>query len=198
MEVKQFTKRPVTISAIQWTGDNLRAVITFIEGMVVTNDLASAARWDDYRDLVDRNGLIIKTLEGQHIASVGDWIIKGVKGEHYPCKPDIFELTYTPAVGVEGLEVFAVPGRYLAVNRKNPGAQDVVLLTKAQAIIDQQAARIAELQKDADRYRWLEANSTYGIDYRQRPELTLPIYAPDHRDGLDAAIDAAMRSGESK
>ena len=57
----------------------------------------------------------------------------------------------------------------------------------------QQAARIAELQLDADRYRWLEANSTYGIDYRQRPELTLPIYAPDHREGLDAAIDAAMR-----
>ncbi len=67
-------------------------------------------------------------------------------------------------------------------------------LPKAQAIIDQQAARIAELQKDADRYRWLEANSTYGIDYRQRPELTLPIYAPDHREGLDAAIDAAMGS----
>ncbi len=61
-------------------------------------------------------------------------------------------------------------------------------------LTDQQAARIAELQKDADRYRWLEANSTYGIDYRQRPELTLPIYAPDHREGLDAAIDAAMGS----
>ena len=64
--------------------------------------------------------------------------------------------------------------------------------------LDQQAARIAELQLDADRYRWLwlEANSTYGIDYRQRPELTLPIYAPDHREGLDAAIDAAMGSEE--
>ena len=59
---------------------------------------------------------------------------------------------------------------------------------------EQQAARIKELQKDADRYRWIEANSTYGIDYRQRPELTLPIYAPDHREGLDAAIDAAMGS----
>lgn len=58
---------------------------------------------------------------------------------------------------------------------------------------DQQAARIAELQKNADRYRWLEANSTYGIDYRQRPELTLPIYAPDHHEGLGAAIDKAMK-----
>ncbi len=65
-------------------------------------------------------------------------------------------------------------------------------------LTDHQAARIAELQKDADRYRWLEANSTYGIDYRQRPELTLPIYAPDHRDGLDAAIDAAMEGSKGE
>ena len=39
----------------------------------------------------------VKTLEGEHLASKGDWIIKGVKGEFYPCKPDIFEMTYEPA-----------------------------------------------------------------------------------------------------
>lgn len=39
-------------------------------------------------------GLVIKTLEGEHIATIGDYIIKGVKGEYYPCKPDIFEMTY--------------------------------------------------------------------------------------------------------
>ena len=37
---------------------------------------------------------VIRTLEGDHIASPGDWIITGIKGEKYPCKPDIFELTY--------------------------------------------------------------------------------------------------------
>ena len=42
----------------------------------------------------EKNGLIIHTLEGNHSALIGDWIIKGVKGEFYPCKPDIFELTY--------------------------------------------------------------------------------------------------------
>jgi hypothetical protein len=41
-----------------------------------------------------RGGLIIKTLEGEHIATIGDYIIKGVSGEFYPCKPDIFEQTY--------------------------------------------------------------------------------------------------------
>ncbi len=40
------------------------------------------------------NGIIIRTLEGDHLASWGDWIIRGVMGEIYPCKPDIFEATY--------------------------------------------------------------------------------------------------------
>ena len=43
--------------------------------------------------------LAIKTLEGVMIANVGDWIIRGVQGELYPCKPDIFALTYEPAEG---------------------------------------------------------------------------------------------------
>lgn len=44
-----------------------------------------------------KGGLIIKTLEGEHIATIGDFIIKGVNGEFYPCKPDIFEKTYEKA-----------------------------------------------------------------------------------------------------
>jgi len=54
-----------------------------------------------------------------------------------------------------------------------------------------------DVAEDAARYQWLVKHSTYGIDYRQRPELTLSIYAPDHRDGLSAAIDAAMGQGGS-
>ena len=46
--------------------------------------------------------LMIPTLEGQMIAGEGDWIIKGVKGEFYPCKPDIFDATYEPAEEVAG------------------------------------------------------------------------------------------------
>jgi len=44
------------------------------------------------------NKFLISTLEGRHIVSEGDWIITGVKGEHYPCKPDIFEMTYEPVL----------------------------------------------------------------------------------------------------
>lgn len=77
----KFRKKPVVIEAVQWTGSNGNEIVRFITG------LPDAEAFDE----------TIKTLEGEMHASVGDWIIKGVKGEFYPCKPDIFEATYEPA-----------------------------------------------------------------------------------------------------
>lgn len=74
----RFTKKPVTIEAIQWLGDNADEILNFCPTAIVTSDT--------YVD--------IPTLEGAMQAQIGDWIIKGVKGEFYPCKPDIFALTY--------------------------------------------------------------------------------------------------------
>ena len=51
-------------------------------------------RWDDYLSIIERKGMKIPTLEGEMTASMGDYIIKGIQGEFYPCKPDIFEKTY--------------------------------------------------------------------------------------------------------
>lgn len=93
----QFRKKPVTISAIQWTGKNLREVIAFTDGPPDTRTAHAGMAWDAYADLVERDGLKIFTLEGKMHASVGDWIIRGVKGEFYPCKPDIFAATYDAA-----------------------------------------------------------------------------------------------------
>jgi hypothetical protein len=53
--------------------------------------------WEEYAEVVRKDGLKIFTMEGQLMATIGDWIIKGVKGEFYPCKPDIFAATYEPA-----------------------------------------------------------------------------------------------------
>lgn len=75
----KYRKKPVVIEALQYTGENADEIIEF------TKCLAQVG--------VSKS-LIISTLEGDHIASVGDYIIKGVKGEFYPCKPDIFEQTY--------------------------------------------------------------------------------------------------------
>ena len=83
--IKRYCKRPVTIHAIQWTGENTLEVVEFCHKFQVREKV------DVYQS---KYKLEIETLEGTINASVGDFIIKGVKGEVYPCKPDIFNLTY--------------------------------------------------------------------------------------------------------
>lgn len=87
---KLYRKKPVEVFAIKWTGDNLAAVINF-------TGLHHSARhwtWEEYDKIVATQGLKIFTLEGAMMADVGDMIIRGVAGEFYPCKPDIFAETY--------------------------------------------------------------------------------------------------------
>ena len=79
----KFRKKPIEIEAIQYgpyTVPTL-AVVLFL----------------GYHPQVTDEGIIISTLEGDMLARRGDWIIKGVKGEFYPCKPDIFAATYDPS-----------------------------------------------------------------------------------------------------
>ena len=82
-----FRKKPVVIEAVRWDG-KLR-VLKQLQDMGMETTIYSTG---DYP--IEICNLRIKTLEGEHIADIGDWIIKGVKGEFYPCKPDIFEQTY--------------------------------------------------------------------------------------------------------
>ena len=78
----KFRKKPVVIEAVQFVGGNFGVIEAFIGG-----------------DAEFRGGeIIVATLEGPLRAAPNDWIIKGVKGEFYPCKPDIFEATYEPVV----------------------------------------------------------------------------------------------------
>lgn len=93
----KYRKKPVVIEAVQWTGKNHREMWDFLTGK--TNEYITAEGDNFY---IDHNkvsgGLIIKTLEGEHIAGISDFIIKGISGEFYPCKPDIFEKTYEKVV----------------------------------------------------------------------------------------------------
>lgn len=88
-------KLPVIVSAIQWTGENLAEVLEFT-GRHPKFDEWFPGGFDEYQAFVknDRNVFKIKTLEGTHEAKPGDWIMRGVNGEHYPCDLDIFEKTY--------------------------------------------------------------------------------------------------------
>ena len=103
---QRFTKRPVTIEAAQLTGDTAQwhAIYLWVEA----NTLGSFEPLDVIEgrkpypesgvSIDPRDGrLIISTLEGLHWADEGDWIIRGVHGEFYPIKPDIFGATYQPA-----------------------------------------------------------------------------------------------------
>lgn len=94
--IKQYRKKPVVIDAIIWDGSmqSTKRVLNFVGQKVVINCSAASDAFSEYHTKCLREGLMIKTLEGQHIASIGDYIIKGVKGEFYPCKPDIFNKTY--------------------------------------------------------------------------------------------------------
>ena len=89
----KFRKKPVVVEAIKWTGDDLLELSNFIGPIQEANSLDQDFALYHAAMLVDSE-LYISTLEGKYKASIGDWIIKGVKGEFYPCKPDIFEMTY--------------------------------------------------------------------------------------------------------
>ena len=88
----EYTKKPVKISAVLFDGST--------ESLIALN---SSKFGLDPVKLVNENGkdyIVIPTLEGDMKASVGDYIIKGVNGEFYPCKPDIFEKTYDKSAWV--------------------------------------------------------------------------------------------------
>jgi len=87
----KFRKNPVVIEAIQWNPFEMliHDVMKFMgidKNQMEENGVLSVGKY--------KGELIIKTLEGDMTVSEGDWIIKGIKGEFYPCKPDIFEQTY--------------------------------------------------------------------------------------------------------
>ena len=73
-----YKKKPVTVAAVKWNGFNLQEIREF------TNNEA----------MIKNDVLIIPTLEGTMAAEIGSYIIRGIKGEYYPCRGDIFEDTY--------------------------------------------------------------------------------------------------------
>ncbi len=86
----KFRKKPVVIEAVQWNPGPNDVRFTFPDG----TDFLVDRRPETTLTNKDNPVLLIGTLEGTMEAQAGDWIIRGVKGEYYPCKPDIFEATY--------------------------------------------------------------------------------------------------------
>lgn len=91
--MSRYRKKPVVIEAFQFTGEPTRihGVPQWLWDALADRTIIPSP------DDASTKYLIIKTLEGDHRADPGDWIIQGIKGELYPCKPDIFAATYEPA-----------------------------------------------------------------------------------------------------
>lgn len=89
----KFRKRPIVIEAIQWTGYNFDEISRFTQ-------------YAAHSPSFEMDTVTIPTLEGDMVAHEDDWIIKGVEGEFYPCKPGIFAKTYE-AIEEEGINAAA-------------------------------------------------------------------------------------------
>ncbi len=94
MRAQLYVKKPVVIEAFEWTGkeEDLANLNDFCDSFSVLPVVTSPIKAEARKAIV----LIIPTLEGDHTALPGDFIIKGIAGEFYPCKPDIFWKTYDP------------------------------------------------------------------------------------------------------
>jgi len=81
--IKKYRKKPLEVEAMHY------------KSFCIYQSILDWMHWHGCMSLINGNQqIIIPTLEGNHIASVGDYIIKGIAGEFYPCKPDIFEKSY--------------------------------------------------------------------------------------------------------
>lgn len=87
--IMKYRKKPVVIKAVQWTGENREEIRTFC-----TYSAFFVPTRQDTEGRSTKWSLLIDNIEGIMYAEIGDYIIRGVNGEFYPCKPDVFEKTY--------------------------------------------------------------------------------------------------------
>ncbi len=105
MTIQTFRKKPVEIQAMQFTTNNEPSGSPVMDAIV--NWCNTIPDRPELADIASHDGtcIFIETLEGRMCANVGDWIIRGVKGEFYPCKPDIFAATYDTSEPARGIDL---------------------------------------------------------------------------------------------
>lgn len=112
----KYRKRPVVIDAYEFNNRNSNPIPAWLTDAVEDGTVSVAMSRGN------ATGMSIKTLEGEMTASLGDWIIMGVKGEIYPCKPDVFSATYDKVVFTGGDTVFNQQVAEMLTKRPEMGA----------------------------------------------------------------------------
>ena len=210
-EALRFRKKPVVIEAFQMTEERRASNADWPEWMHQAWQLDREAPGSLYptEEGTGDGTLSIGTLEGPHLVSWGDWIIQGVKGELYPCKPDIFEATYAPETAPVALpkpvgwfhrhpeecKSGEVCNYRIASADKKYGWEEFPLYTEQQvhALLTGVPTPAAYADtKDAARYRWLRDND-WRNDEKMEPVIRLHLNAI-----WDEKIDAAMAAQTKK
>ena len=159
---RAYRKKPVVVEAVQWTGENRAEMCEFIDPEVF--------------EIKPKEGLIIHTLEGDHHASPGDYIIKGVNGEFYPCKPDIFAKTYEPATLTPPNEWVSVEEWKEIKSEKPEPGQRVLTMGMYGMITD----AIYRKSKFSDEMEFLPFMGWKFLFWREMPELPKGVVLSAH------------------
>jgi hypothetical protein len=136
----KFKKKPVVVEAVKYLGKG------YFENHETTDWMWKALESGTARPTNGTDPFVLKTLEGEMVVSPGDWIIQGVNGEIYPCKPDIFEATYLPVNHPKPLEDDVI---YISI-RSEKICKDVVLT------VDQ-----IEAERYPEKNLWLHVKEVY-------------------------------------
>ena len=132
--IKQYRRKPLLVTAIQWTGDNLMEVIAFMKNQPIEEFKAALdeKEWSDYEGTVQRRGQSI-TLPTNVFAYPDDYIIRGIEGELYPCSLEEFNETYSLVGNESGCKKITLLGDRILVRLKELDTQvdglDVVRAT---------------------------------------------------------------------
>lgn len=112
--INKYRKKPVIVEAVVWTGNNI-------------DEIKELAKNAVEHIIFVNNNLYIETLEGNMNVSVGDYVIKGIAGEFYPCKPDIFKQTYETVSMVSDNDRTTVPmSQYIKLENKNKKLRNTI------------------------------------------------------------------------
>ena len=122
--INKYRKKPIIIEAVKWTGLNLEEIKNFVDESLLYNIYDGAWEVGEASVIVDMQ---IRTPEGNMSVSVGDYIIKGIAGEFYPCKPDIFKQTYETVSMVSDNDKTTVPmSEYRKLENKNKKLRNTI------------------------------------------------------------------------
>lgn len=144
--IRQYRKKPVTISAIQYKPSNIRATFAFCKAELSNDALNGCTAM--------RLPLFIETLEGTMEASYGDYIIQGVAGEFYPCKPQIFEQSYeTVPAQAESTYLSRMMDEYQQLDDRYQKLSDMLGKPKPSFINNTEWLALAEQHQHMNAYR---------------------------------------------